>query len=677
VKSLIPLLILSSLPFSLRGEAVAGYHWPTDQLLPSFAAPRFLDVADLLESPGDVRLLMATLQGVINRSEPRIYLLENVEEGKETWLRELEVPYKTAESPWQVFEKYLPEIKGLVIYDPAMADTVNVATTLAGLHDAVVASPELAEKLAAAPYRLPIIDDLRGKFSSRLEAYSWQYENLRQNTTNRMLVGLSPGRSIPVSSRLPEHFNILAADETRERRSRNRGVREIDLSAHAGHEAIYLRFDDAFPDDGWGPAVGQITIAADGVSIADFSPGTEEELKFLHDPHNSQLSKDARSFRFADHRSFFVYRFPIPQGAKKVTASIMVWNQFRISSSHLSPRSSREWRPYGYLRDYAVANKAMVFWLDANTPGERELFEKILSQSDGPTPYLGWFGNDIEGEFSAVELASRHGVFVVPADWFNNLTVFSGTRPRQILEKRSPAPVLENKIYVTCTFGEGDNFQYNQHRMRIMWEDPARGKIPLNWTSSPLLIDGAPAILDHYRRTATENDCLVAGPSGVGYFYPSPWDEKNFSGFLESTRSYATRSGLHIPYVLNRSDHKNLPLSDAQAAAYREAYGAPGVLLGWDEKFDLAFFEEDFPVSTIHGVSTVEQGVSALKSAETQWDGNSPLFLSVGLFAWNLRPSDVVKLAETVGGNFRFVRADDYFSLLRQSRAVPSSDPQE
>ena len=55
---------------------------------------------------------------------------------------------------------------------------------------------------------------------------------------------------------------------------------------------------------------------------------------------------------------------------------------------------------FAYLRDYAVANRAMTFWLDPNVPGEAALFEQIMAETDPPTPYLGWFAQDIAGEFA-------------------------------------------------------------------------------------------------------------------------------------------------------------------------------------------------------------------------------------------------------------------------------------
>ena len=68
---------------------------------------------------------------------------------------------------------------------------------------------------------------------------------------------------------------------------------------------------------------------------------------------------------------------------------------------------------------------------------------------------------------------------------------------------------VEKKIYLTLTMVEGDNAQYNQHRMRQIWDDAGRGAVPLNWSISAFLYDMGPAIFAYYQSTATANE-----PSG-------------------------------------------------------------------------------------------------------------------------------------------------------------------
>ncbi|MNP24948.1 hypothetical protein D3C76_1177370 [compost metagenome] len=93
---------------------------------------------------------------------------------------------------------------------------------------------------------------------------------------------------------------------------------------------------------------------------------------------------------------------------------------------------------------------------------------------------------------------------------------------------------------------------------------------------------------------------------------------------------------------------------------------------------------DSLPVSTIQGISTVQDGLRILEEAKANWDGQSPLFVSLGLLAWSLTPSDVVTMSEALGPEFEVVRGDHYFSLIREANglsvkphALDTLDPNE
>src|SRR5258708_31942383 len=124
---------------------------------------------------------------------------------------------------------------------------------------------------------------------------------------------------------------------------------------------------------------------------------------------------------------------------------------------------------------------------------------------------------------TGVTLCGHHASPVVAADFYSTGSVFAGGAPAPISSRitHPPVPKVQNKIYLTLTMVEGDNAQYNQHRMRDMWDDAGRGAVPLNWSISLLLYDLRAAILGYYQRPATANDLLMAGPYGAGYTYPT------------------------------------------------------------------------------------------------------------------------------------------------------------
>ncbi|UVI33249.1 GxGYxYP domain-containing protein [Paenibacillus spongiae] len=655
----------------------SGVTWPKNQELPTFSKPKFLDVVDLAGQPGEMELLLTSLQGNVNREKTRIYVLEgNAEEGRMTWLNEFDVPYQVHVDPLKVVAKYKNEVKGIVVYDPDNMDTVNLATTYAGLENAIVASPGLADVLTAAPYNLPLLEDYRGKFANAMEVYQWQYDNFWNRTTKRMLIGLSGGNSIPLPPGIPDSYELLLQEDEEIRNSSNRAVHEIDLTSFLGEEAVYLRFDDAFTADGWGPAVHEVTVKADGNVIGHFIPGTEAgtaaEKPFLYDSGRSALTDRTGGHRFADGNSYFVYRFAPPEGTQTLTVSVDMWNQYKVSATNVQTPSSDnlEQEPYGFLRDYAVANRAMVFWLDPNDPEERVLFEKILSDVEPGTPYLGWFANDVAGEWGGTELCSQYGVYVLASDWFNNMTVFSGMEGKIKKQKQLEAPALENKIYVTFTYTDGDNLQYNQHGMKRFWDDPGRGSVPINWSVSPLLADAAPFIFGHFLGSATDNDLLIAGPSGMGYFYPDAWPEQNLVPYLQDTHKYLKRAGIDIIYALNIRNHQNAELSERTAQAFIDELNLNGMFLNWKNSNEMKIVNDSLPVSTGIMVGSVNQAKEAIASASEGWDGTTPRFITIGAGAWSLRPSDIAEVASSLGTEYKVVRGDQYFDLVREANGL-------
>ncbi|HZC26797.1 MAG TPA: hypothetical protein VE287_07225, partial [Actinopolymorphaceae bacterium] len=512
-------------------------------------------------------------------------------------------------------------------------------------------------------------EDLRGRFSSRLDAYTWQYDNLWSATTHRMLIGLPPLKDVNIPPGIPPGYTTLGKVDAHVHDASNRKVYDFDLSAKLGGAAVWVRFDDAFTDDGWGPAVTQVTVHADGAVLADFNPGSDAEVPFLFDADNSQVSAGPPQHRFADNGRYFVYKFDPPAGTQALTLSVDMWNEYTVSVTDTEPARPTK-VAFAYLRDYAVANQAMTFWLDPNVTEERALFERIMSDVAPYTPYLGWFAQDVAGEFGGTELCSEHGVYVLAADWFENMSVFAGARaPISDEVPSAPKLALENKVYVTFTMSEGDNLQYNEHRLRILWGNAGRGSVPINWTTSPLLKDAAPAFLSHYQRTATKNDLLVAGPSGAGYIYPTPWPDETFASFTKQTGRYLRATGMDVVYVLNRVGGSDVALSASEAAAYAKDAAPRGLFLNWGSTTHTELTGAGTPLSTIRGVGSVGEANDAIAAAREGWDGSSPLFVAIGVLAWNMTPASVAEVAGGLGSEYAVVRGDQFFDLVKKALA--------
>jgi len=487
----------------------SGISWPPNQALPSFAAPVQLDGADITSLTGDQQLLLASLQGIVNRTQPRIYLFLSGDDTDQTWLLTTNVPNSLTPDPLSLIGKYSGEAAGTVIYDPILPDTVNVATSLAGVMGGVIATADLASK-----YNLPVLADLRGQFATKLEAYNWLIDNYSTQLTPRLLTAISP----------------------------------------------------------------------------------------------------------------------------------------------TTPN----------LRDYIVATKSLVFWLDPEVKDEAALFAQILQRVAPDTPYMGWFVGGHES--SGVTLCSQNGVVVGAADFLDNATVLGGVAaPISQSQPQVATPKLEKKIYLTFTFSDGDNLQYDQHRLRTIWDDPNRGNVPLNWTISPFLVDAAPVMLHYYQSTQTPNDLLVAGPSGAGYTYPGDWPSAALSAFTKRTSQYMTRAGLNVIDALNLTTiGANLGLTKRVAREYARYVHPLGVLCNW--RFGSSSLQRlaGLPVMSQAFVSTVAQGQNTATLISESWTGHHPLFAAILVDAWNMTPTDVSTLASSLGTQFEIVRGDVFFNLLRK-----------
>ncbi|MBA2393954.1 MAG: hypothetical protein H0V70_14585, partial [Ktedonobacteraceae bacterium] len=178
--------------------------WPEERVFPLFRAAQHLDIYDVHAASRDVQLSIAIFVGLINRAQPRVYLLDR--EHDAFWLQEALSaipqtlsPLEPADILHDLFTKYPSIVQGLIIYDLALIDTANIATMMAAQRDGIAVTPEQAQVLQQAPYNLAILADLRVyKWSSRLQAYRWANENLREGSSSRLVAGLDPTISLGI-----------------------------------------------------------------------------------------------------------------------------------------------------------------------------------------------------------------------------------------------------------------------------------------------------------------------------------------------------------------------------------------------------------------------------------------------------------------------------------------------
>src|SRR2546426_7391537 len=131
--------------------------FPTFPMGPTLHAVRIDGNANL-----SMRLLTASLQGLVNRASVELYLdVPGVAGNTSQMLSYLVSRYNMTHdimSAQAVIDTYVRVAAGLIVYDPSRPESVDIGTVMAAQQHAVLVGPDLAGWLAAH-YGLPVLFD--------------------------------------------------------------------------------------------------------------------------------------------------------------------------------------------------------------------------------------------------------------------------------------------------------------------------------------------------------------------------------------------------------------------------------------------------------------------------------------------------------------------------------------
>ncbi|HTI13298.1 MAG TPA: GxGYxYP domain-containing protein [Dictyobacter sp.] len=357
----------------------------------------------------------------------------------------------------------------------------------------------------------------------------------------------------------------------------------------------------------------------------------------------------------------------------------------------LNPRTTCQ------LRSFLVATKTFVYWLDARLRvpdlyAERDLMRQLFASLQPDALHLGWFINEPSG----VALTSARGMMVLASDYFANLEIWLAYQPVRIAQSLFPLQSdgvnVGDDVYISFTMSDGDNLQYCQHRMRTLWQGTARGTIPIGWTIAPILQEVAPALANYYIQSASANDELIAGPDGVGYFFPSYLPEERLEAILHQTGALMRTMGLTTLEVLDADPCycSGLPLLslislNGMACTNMErltvfvrvlsAYGVEGLLngagfllkpAGWRMVADLPLYQNLGLADTVdRTVALITRAVATKKER--------PLFLNVYVMAWTMSPGQLQQVVQRLDPAYKIVLPRTLLALLAQQARVPKA----
>lgn len=99
---------------------------------------------------------------------------------------------------------------------------------------------------------------------------------------------------------------------------------------------------------------------------------------------------------------------------------------------------------------------------------------------------------------------------------------------------------FKNREFMIFYVGDYDASSWITQRTPTIWDHPDRGKLPLMWSVSPVLQERAPMVMHNFRRTATPNDYFAAADNGAGYLMPGMLQEpRAISGLPSGLNAWA------------------------------------------------------------------------------------------------------------------------------------------
>ncbi|MBI4578646.1 MAG: hypothetical protein HY718_03035 [Planctomycetes bacterium] len=428
---------------------------------------------------------VATLQGIVNRDAPRLYV-RFVEAGgrnvDDYWLDRMSErgqwlagrKRQTIPNLEALVRKYRRTIKGVVLYDPNVAATSNLASTIAGVEDLIAvrfdpAPDSVYSRLVAREPKLPVVRRLLNEDASSM-------------FTGR---GTIPGSDTPSTGSAKCDAYLWLKEQY------------IDTGkVDAGFAAYYI---DAHWIKGvrFFAAPNHHTLTNHDYFVARraffFDLGVWDDETPIDDP-DQQPGTDGKTLQ-----------------ALLLSAHQQVGRQRMIHIGGFTPWAIK------YTKDNPGAG------------GKHGGVETEWKYAQIASAYNAFMDADAVG-FGAMANASFYMHFPL-RDRYPQPWVTRDDLVKRGYLTRDGKVDRQDRQFIIFYVGDWDAAAWVYQYMPIVWDHPARGNIPLMWCVSPVLDRRAPMVLDYLRRTATPNDYFAAADNGAGYLNPGMLQEpREFSG---------------------------------------------------------------------------------------------------------------------------------------------------
>lgn len=576
--SVVGLALIASAAASLQAENSLPQLWPR------FSEPSTIVNVGLTGQSGDDFMAITSFQGAYNQQQLKTRLYVNTPAADATyWLNHalprgikvVNLAYTSSDPDGALkalLSTYGPQgsntVTKYVVCDPVnLPETCNMATTMAGINDAMVVNPD----------NLPVVSSYGLTEVADLRTYLWigSTPGLVNNATMNMIS--NPSGSNGTSGWTDNGGTVSTGTPTGN--CATSGT-TLEWTRTSGSGNAWAYYDPAIPSSriNTSPYIFSVQVC-----VASGSP------VFL-DAYDG--AADVQSGTVAAGAGWQTLQLAVPIPLSGATGNSTIKLQVRTAGSstqvyfqnaavvgnrvaidyyqytNLFPQTSgmvlaQDNYNNGNLRDYLIAAKVFTFELtdDSAYKDELALYTTILSDSHTQhvTPILGYIDHENE-DVTFLSSEAGNGHFLNASDDYNNGSVWASMPQPSHLWQPGPTAIPDGPalgrdrnwqyacagehgtslpgehlpgwcptapatvtpqngtVYLAFAASDGDNSSIVEHQDVSRWTAGQYfGAVPMAWTMPMGMIDFAPGILTNYYAFLPQSQELMSGPSGVGY----------------------------------------------------------------------------------------------------------------------------------------------------------------
>jgi hypothetical protein len=436
---------------------------------------------------------LATLQGIVNRQSPRLYLfyIENAginidrywwdkyrQEGK--WLEKATVTQ--CRDMVELVTLFKKEIAGAVVYDPNVAATSNVASSIAGVDNLI------AVRYDADPNSLYSKLILNGP---QIEVKVWLVNE--DGSSLFTGVGVVPGTDRASS-----------------------GSTKVDA---------YLWFIEHYMKK------GKCNTAYGGYYIDQF---------WLTKPTNAERNHHTLTNHdfFVSKKGFFFDLSPWTDEKATDDPSQTLGKDSEILKEMLliAYQQNNNGNQFAYLGGFPPwPCKYTTYGGAGGKHGEVETeweYARIISAYNA-------FKDADAANLGALANASFWQHFPLKASYPQHWVTHEELKAKGFLDSNGKLTLGDKQLFVFYV-GDYDASSWLSQITPTIWDDPNRGQVPMMWSISPVLSERVPMAWEYRLETATPNDYFVAADNGAGYLLPGMLQApRPVSGLPDGTAAWA------------------------------------------------------------------------------------------------------------------------------------------